>query len=140
MDLKPAGADATKPLAVGQTPAAANVEVPKDCTVLTVGGPQGEYPAPVVDAIRTYVEGGGRALLMLDTPVPLGRQEPAAENAELVKMLADWGVTRNKDLVLDLSGVGQLFGLGPEVPLVTAVRIASHHGAAVARRSDARFR
>jgi ABC-type uncharacterized transport system involved in gliding motility auxiliary subunit len=119
IDMKPK-ADATKPLAVGQAPAPANVEVPKDCTVLTIGGPQGEYPAPVVNAIKTYVEGGGRALIMLDTPVPLGRQEPAAENAELVKQLADWGVTANKDLVLDLSGVGQLFGLGPEVPLVTA--------------------
>jgi ABC-type uncharacterized transport system involved in gliding motility auxiliary subunit len=120
VDLKPKGADASKPLAVGQAPAAANVEVPKDCTVLVIGGPQGEYPTPVVNAIRTYIEGGGRALMMLDTPVPLGRQEPAAENAELVKMLADWGVTANKDLVLDLSGVGQLFGLGPEVPLITA--------------------
>ena len=30
---------------------------------------------------------------MLDTPLPLGREEPAAENAELVKLLADWGVT-----------------------------------------------
>ena len=119
VDLKPK-ADTSKPVAVGQAPAAANIEVPKDCTVLTIGGPQGDYPTPVVNAIRTYVEGGGRALLMLDTPVSLGRQEPAAENAELAKMLADWGVTPNKDLVLDLSGLGQVFGLGPEVPLITA--------------------
>ena len=34
-------------------------------------------------------------------------------------MLEGWGVTVNKDLVLDMSGVGQLFGLGPEFPLVT---------------------
>ena len=37
-----------------------------------------------------------------------------------MKLLADWGVTVNKDLALDLSGVGQIFGLGPEVPLVTS--------------------
>ena len=30
----------------------------------------------------------------------------------------DWGVTVNKDLVLDLSGMGQLFGLPPEVPVL----------------------
>ena len=34
-------------------------------------------------------------------------------------MLDGWGVTADKDLVLDTSGVGQLFGMGPEVPLVT---------------------
>jgi ABC-type uncharacterized transport system involved in gliding motility auxiliary subunit len=96
-----------------------NVEVPKDCTVLVAGGPQGDYPAPVVTALKTYVDGGGHALIMLDSVVAIGRGEPAAENAELVKALADWGVTVNKDLVLDLSGLGQLFGLGLEVPLVS---------------------
>jgi ABC-type uncharacterized transport system involved in gliding motility auxiliary subunit len=87
---------------------------------LVVGGPQSEYPAPVVAAIRGYVEGGGHALIMVDSPVQIGRGEPAPENAELAKVLADWGVTVNKDLVLDLSGLGQLFGLGLEVPLVSS--------------------
>jgi ABC-type uncharacterized transport system involved in gliding motility auxiliary subunit len=57
---------------------------------------------------------------MLDSPVQIGRGEPAPENGELAKALADWGITVNKDLVLDLSGLGQLFGLGLEVPLVSA--------------------
>jgi ABC-type uncharacterized transport system involved in gliding motility auxiliary subunit len=117
--LRPAAAAGDKPVAIGQAPAAVNVEVPKDCTVLVAGGPQGDYPAPVVTALKTYVEGGGHALIMLDSVVAIGRGEPAAENAELVKALADWGVTVNKDLVLDLSGLGQLFGLGLEVPLVS---------------------
>ena len=34
-------------------------------------------------------------------------------------MLADWGVTADKDLALDTSGIGQIFGLGPEVAMVT---------------------
>jgi len=72
-----------------------------------------------VDAIKTYVEKGGHALIMLDNTLQLGREQPAAENVALLKVLDDWGITVNKDLVLDLSGVGQLFGLGPEVPLVT---------------------
>jgi ABC-type uncharacterized transport system involved in gliding motility auxiliary subunit len=41
------------------------------------------------------------------------------ENPDLVAVLASWGVKLNKDLVLDLSGVGQLFGLGPQFPIVT---------------------
>jgi ABC-type uncharacterized transport system involved in gliding motility auxiliary subunit len=119
IDLKPQAADATKPLSVGQTAPMAAVAVPSDCTVLVVGGPQGDYPQPVVDAIKTYVEKGGHALIMLDNTLQLGREQPSAENAALLKVLDGWGVTVNRDLVLDLSGVGQLFGLGPEVPLVT---------------------
>jgi ABC-type uncharacterized transport system involved in gliding motility auxiliary subunit len=121
VDLKPAATDASKPLAVGQAPAApASVEIPKDCTVLVVGGPQLDYPAPTVAAIKSYVEGGGRALIMLDSVMKIGREEPPAENAELAKVLEGWGVTVNKDLVLDLSGVGGMLGLPPEVPMVVA--------------------
>jgi ABC-type uncharacterized transport system involved in gliding motility auxiliary subunit len=120
IDMKPQGADASKPLSVGQTAPMAAVAVPSDCTVLVIGGPQGDYPQPIVDAIKAYVEKGGHALIMLDNTLQLGREQSAAENAALLKVLDGWGVTVNKDLVLDLSGVGQLFGLGPEVPLVTS--------------------
>ncbi len=92
-------------------------EVPSDCTILVVAGPRYDYPEPQVAAIKKYVEGGGRALFMLDPPLKMGKEE-VAENAALVKLLADWGVTLEKNLVLDTSGIGQLFGLGPEVPLV----------------------
>jgi ABC-type uncharacterized transport system involved in gliding motility auxiliary subunit len=93
-------------------------EVPKDCTTLVVGGPRHDYVEPAANAIKAYVEGGGRALLMLDPPVKLGREE-TSENPALTKVLESWGVTLNKDLVLDTSGIGQLFGLSEVVPLVT---------------------
>jgi ABC-type uncharacterized transport system involved in gliding motility auxiliary subunit len=92
-------------------------EVPKDCTVVLVGGPKRDYLEPAITALKGFVEGGGRALFMLDPPIKLGREE-VDENAALVKTLADWGVTLNKDLVLELSPIGRLFGLGPEMPLV----------------------
>jgi len=116
--LKPAAADTNKPLAIGQAPQVASVAIPRDCTVTVIAGPKNDYPAPVVSAIKTYVEGGGRALFLLDSPLRLGRSEPPTENEGLLRLLADWGVTANKDLVLDLSGVGQLLDLGPEVPFV----------------------
>ncbi|MCX6622136.1 MAG: Gldg family protein, partial [Acidobacteria bacterium] len=93
-------------------------EVPKDCTVLLVGGPKFDYPEPEVAAIKTYVEGGGRAMLLVDPPLQLAR-DTISDNAALAALLSSWGATPSKDLVLDTSGVGQLFGLGPEVPLVT---------------------
>ena len=118
IDFKPKPAEPGKPLAIGQTPAAAAVEVPKDCLVLVVGGPQLAYPPPVVDAFKKYVEGGGHALFMLDTPLKIGRGESVAENPELVQLLSDWGITANKNLVLDLSGIGNMFGAGPEIPII----------------------
>jgi ABC-type uncharacterized transport system involved in gliding motility auxiliary subunit len=93
-------------------------EVPKDCTVLVVAGPKYDYPAPVANAIRAYVENGGRALLMLDAPLNMGGQEQTGENPEMVKLLESWGVTPEKDLALDTSGIGQIFGLSEVVPLV----------------------
>jgi len=91
-------------------------EVPAECTVLVVAGPTSDYQQPAVDAIRKYVEGGGRALFMLDPPLKIGR--PTADNDALSKVIEGWGITPNKDLVLDLNPVGQLMGLGPQVVLV----------------------
>jgi ABC-type uncharacterized transport system involved in gliding motility auxiliary subunit len=92
-------------------------EISKDCTILLVGGPRRDFLEPAVNAIKAYVEGGGKALFMLDPPVKLARDE-TDENAALTKLLQDWGIALNTDLVLELSPVGRVFGLGPEMPLV----------------------
>lgn len=93
-------------------------EIPKDCTIAIVGGPKFDYTEPAVNALKTYVEGGGRALFMVDPPVHLGK-ETTSDNAALVNLLSSWGVTPQKDLALDTTGVGQLFGFSEVVPLVT---------------------
>src|SRR5438105_2031525 len=77
-------------------------EVPSECTVLVVGGPSNDYQQPQVDAIKKYVEGGGRALLLLDPPLKIGREE-IADNSALASLLQGWGVTAEKDLILDLN-------------------------------------
>jgi ABC-type uncharacterized transport system involved in gliding motility auxiliary subunit len=92
-------------------------EVPGDCTTLVIAGPTRSYEQPEVDAIKKYVEEGGRALLMLDPPLKLGRSE-IADNDALASVLQGWGVTLNKDLILDMNPIGQLVGLGPQVALV----------------------
>jgi ABC-type uncharacterized transport system involved in gliding motility auxiliary subunit len=93
-------------------------EVPGDCTVLVVGGPSGDYQQPEVDAVEKYVQDGGRALFLLDPPLKMGRSE-IADNDMLTGLLVKWGVTPDKDLILDMNPIGQLAGLGPEVALVT---------------------
>ncbi|HUO16216.1 MAG TPA: GldG family protein [Verrucomicrobiae bacterium] len=94
-------------------------EVPSDCTTLVVAGPTKDYQEPEVDAIKKYVEDGGRALFMMDPPLKLGHEE-IADNDELANLLASWGVTLDKDLILDLNPLGQIAGLGPQVALVTS--------------------
>jgi ABC-type uncharacterized transport system involved in gliding motility auxiliary subunit len=94
-------------------------EIPNDCTVLVVGGPSSDYQQPAVDAIKKYVEDGGRALFMLDPPLKIGRSE-IADNDALTNLLQSWGVTMEKDLILDMNPIGQLVGLGPQVALVSS--------------------
>jgi ABC-type uncharacterized transport system involved in gliding motility auxiliary subunit len=93
-------------------------EVPSDCTTLVVAGPTRNYVQPAVDALKKYVEDGGRAFFMLDPPLKMGRSG-IADNDALTSLLQSWGVTVDKDLILDLSPVGQIFGLGPQVALVS---------------------
>jgi len=97
----------------------AKLEIPKDCSVLVSGGPKLAYSPAETAAIKAFVEGGGSALFLMDTPLRIGPQE-GTESPEVVKLLAGWGIAMNDDLALDTSGVGQIFGLGPEVAMVTA--------------------
>jgi ABC-type uncharacterized transport system involved in gliding motility auxiliary subunit len=93
-------------------------EIPKDCLIVIVAGPSHDYIQPEVDALKKFVEDGGRAVFMLDPPLMFAKQE-IDENKGLTDVLASWGVNVDKDLVLDTSGVVQVFGMGPEIPLVT---------------------
>ncbi|HEY7211930.1 MAG TPA: GldG family protein [Bryobacteraceae bacterium] len=93
--------------------------IPSDCNVLVVAGPQTDYTANEVSAIKNYVENGGRVMLLLDPPLDFGRQH-TAENTALANLLESWGVTLDKDLVLEQNPMGQLFGFGPEIPLVSS--------------------
>jgi ABC-type uncharacterized transport system involved in gliding motility auxiliary subunit len=95
-------------------------EVPADCTALVVGGPTRDYAQPEVDAVKKYVEGGGRAMFLLDPPLKIGRAGQVDDNDALTGLLQNWGVTLDKDLILDLNPIGQIAGLGPQVALVTS--------------------
>jgi|YelNatPaOPRAMG01_1025707.scaffolds.fasta_scaffold22942_2 ABC-type uncharacterized transport system involved in gliding motility auxiliary subunit len=84
-------------------------EIPPDCEVLVVAGPKHDYLPPEIATITKYIEGGGRALFMLDAGTKL---------PNLSKMLAGWGVTVRDDLVVDLNPVARLFGTTPDMPLI----------------------
>jgi ABC-type uncharacterized transport system involved in gliding motility auxiliary subunit len=85
------------------------MEIPKDCTVLVIAGPQNDYLPPEISVIQKYVQDGGRLLVMLDAGVEL---------PNLTKLLTDLGVTPQNDLVIDENPVAQIFGTQPYMPLI----------------------
>ena len=92
-------------------------EVPGDCTAVVVGGPRSDYLQPEVDALKKYVENGGRAMFLVDPPLKMGRDQ-IGDNEALTAVLESWGVTPNKDLVVSMNPIGRVLGAGPEVALV----------------------
>ena len=85
-------------------------EVPEDCSVLLLAGPQKAPLEAETEAIERYLDGGGNLMVLLEP-------HPAAG---LSGLLTSYGLQVGQDLVLDASGVGRLFGMGPAVPLVSS--------------------
>ena len=90
--------------------------VPADASVLIIAGPTADYLKPEVDAIRTYLRKGGKALFLLDPPVG----ESARTAPTLEALLKEWGITLGHDVVIDASGMGQLLGTDASVPVVAS--------------------
>jgi ABC-type uncharacterized transport system involved in gliding motility auxiliary subunit len=85
--------------------------VPDDCTVVAVAAPEKDPLAQVVDEVRAFVKKGGKALVFLEPPFK-------DETSNLNGMLKEWNIETGHDVVVDASGVGQLFGAGPTTPIV----------------------
>jgi gliding motility-associatede transport system auxiliary component len=81
--------------------------VPDDCKVLVIAGPQKEFLDSEIEAIKTYMREGGRVFFLLTPFTP----------EKLVKMLAEYGVDASNTLVVDVSGIGRLFGTDELMPL-----------------------
>jgi ABC-type uncharacterized transport system involved in gliding motility auxiliary subunit len=85
-------------------------KVPADCTVVVVAGPQKDLLPQVAEAVKAFVKSGGKALLMQDPE--LKEKRPAMD--ALVK---SFGIDPGDDIVVDVSGVGQIFGAGELTPI-----------------------
>jgi ABC-type uncharacterized transport system involved in gliding motility auxiliary subunit len=84
-------------------------EIPKDCNVVIIAGPKHDYLEPTIDTIKMWVMNGGRLIVNFD-PVLNLPDGKLGETPSLAKMVSDWGVTANGDVVLDLSSASRLFG------------------------------
>ena len=83
--------------------------VPVECDVVVVAGPKTGYFPEEADALEKYLQAGGKVLALVDPDT----------DPKLDPLFQPWNVSVVKDLALDVSGAGQLFGLGAAVPVVT---------------------
>ena len=87
--------------------------VPQDATVVIVAGPTSDLLAPEVEMLRSYLARGGKLFILLDPPEKPG----APELTNLITLIKEWGIEPGTNVVVDVSGIGQMIGTGPEVPI-----------------------
>jgi gliding motility-associatede transport system auxiliary component len=87
--------------------------VPADCSVVVVAGPTQAYYPQETSILSKYLDGGGKALIEVD-PVTEARQA----DPNLDSIFQAWNIKVGDGVVIDASGMGRLFGAGPEIPLV----------------------
>jgi len=99
--------------AVDKLVLAQQTDVPADASVVVIAGPRTDVFPSEADALRRYLQKGGKLLLMLDPP----EKADAAALTNLVALAHDWGITVNDDLVVDMNPVGQFIGTDASVPV-----------------------
>jgi hypothetical protein len=79
--------------------------------VLLVAGPEKDLAPEALSPIREFVSTGGKVMVMV---------EPELEGSfpNLVALLEEWNIEAGNDVVVDVSGMGQLFGASELAPLV----------------------
>lgn len=87
-------------------------EVPADASVLVVAGPKTDLLQGEADMLRRYLAKGGHVFLLLDPPDAQSGAKPIVEG--LVK---EWGIDPGQNIVVDVSGMGQLIGTDATVPV-----------------------
>ncbi|MDZ7371522.1 MAG: GldG family protein [candidate division KSB1 bacterium] len=83
--------------------------IPSDCALLIIAGPRTDLLPPERNKIDAYLKRGGKLLMMLDPESPASYGELAAQ----------YGIRVDDNFIVELSPVGQLFGAGPIMPIVT---------------------
>src|SRR5580704_8645581 len=83
--------------------------VPSDCSVVVIAGPKQSYYPQETAMVGKFLDAGGDALVMVDP----------ATDAKLDDLFQAWNVDVGSNVVVDASGMGQIFGGGPIIPVVS---------------------
>jgi ABC-type uncharacterized transport system involved in gliding motility auxiliary subunit len=83
--------------------------VPSDCDVLVIPGPTQSFVPAEATMISKYLAEGGQVLIEVDPET----------DPKLQDTFQAWNIKVGDNVVIDASGMGQLIGAGPGIPLVT---------------------
>lgn len=84
--------------------------IPGDASVVVIAGPQTEFFDKELNMLAEYIGSGGSVLFLVDPQTTTG----------LPSFLRKYYFAVGNNIVVDASGIGQLFGAGPTVPLVNS--------------------
>jgi ABC-type uncharacterized transport system involved in gliding motility auxiliary subunit len=82
--------------------------VPSDCDVLVIAGPTRAFFPQEAAMVSQYLDAGGKALVEVDPET----------DPKLSGIFSSWNISAGDNYVIDASGVGQMYGAGPAIPLV----------------------
>ena len=88
--------------------------IPEHCAAVVVAGPQKPWLPAEVEKLQAYLDGGGKAAILLDPGIDSG----------LEALLARYGMSPGHDVIIDR--VSALFGGKPDIPMVPADGYESH--------------
>jgi ABC-type uncharacterized transport system involved in gliding motility auxiliary subunit len=91
-------------------------DVPADAAVVVVAGPTSDYLPPEIESLRRYLNKGGKVFFMVDPPDRV--DSPPLTN--LIALIQEWGMEVGNNVIVDRSGIGQLLGRGPGMPVATS--------------------
>jgi ABC-type uncharacterized transport system involved in gliding motility auxiliary subunit len=94
--------------------------VPADAAVVVVAGPKADLLQGEIDALKAYLDKGGKLMLLLDPPEKAG----GVPLPNLVALAHEWAIDVGNDIVVDASGMGRLLGTDATVPV--AVNYPTH--------------
>ncbi|MBI3543520.1 MAG: GldG family protein [Deltaproteobacteria bacterium] len=89
-----------------------DAKVPANCSVLMILGPQKAFFDKEVDAIRDWLDAGGRAFVALDPNVK--GNEP--QSKEMAALLAQWSIEVPNNIVIDPAS--RVANQSPVVPII----------------------
>lgn len=104
-------------LALLETAAEGRISLPDDAAAVVVAGPRLDLFPAEAEALAAYLRAGGKVMLLVDPPEPPGAEDG---RSELLDLAGEFGIAAAGDVVIDASGVGQLFGFGVEAPLAAS--------------------
>ena len=90
--------------------------IPDDASVVIAAGPKNDFFPQEIDALKKYLDKGGKLLLLIDPP----DRPDGTPLKNLIALAHDWGMDLGNDVVVDASGMGRLFGGDASVPVAAS--------------------